>query len=79
MGCFLKKEKTDTCKKLSTNDPAHKKNQRKTQSMLTFSCAARSTLKKVTEKKAASKLCILSFKNDCITFLSGIVIKLLKR
>ena len=47
--------------------------------MLTFSFAARGTLKKVTEKKAAGKLCILSFKNDCITFLSAIVIKLLER
>ena len=46
--------------------------------MLTFSFATQGTLKKVTEKKAASELCILSFKNDCITFLSAIIIKLLE-
>ena len=47
--------------------------------MLTFSFAAQVTLKKVAEKKAAGELCILFFKNDCITFLSAIVIKLLER
>ena len=36
-------------------------------------------LQKSSRKKAASELCILSFKNDCITFLSAIVIKLLER
>ena len=36
MGCFLKKEKTDTSKKLSTIGPADKKNQ----TMITFSFAA---------------------------------------
>ena len=47
--------------------------------MLTCSFAAQDTLKKVTEKKAATELRLLSFKNDCITFLSAIVIKLLER
>ena len=32
-----------------------------------------------TLKKAASELCILSFKNDCIKLLSAIVLKLLER
>ena len=36
-------------------------------------------LKKSNRKKAASELRILSFKNDCIKFLSAIVIKLLER
>ena len=36
-------------------------------------------LLKCNRKKAVSKLCILSFKNDCITFLSAIVFKLLER
>ena len=35
--------------------------------------------KKSNRKKAASELCILFFKNDCIKFLSAIVIKLLER
>ena len=35
--------------------------------------------KKSSRKKAASKLCILSFKNDCIKFLSAIVIRLFER
>ena len=81
MGRFLKKEileKADMFKKLSTIDPADKKN-KKTQSMLTLALLLEILLKKVTEKKAASELCILSFKNACIKFLSAIVIKLLGR
>ena len=75
MSRFSKKEKTDTFKKLSTIDPADKKKS----NYVDIGFADRGTLKKVTEKKAAGELCILSFKNDCIKFLSGIVIKLLER
>ena len=81
MGRFLKKEvleKADTFKKLSTIDPADKKNQ-KNPKLVDICFAAPDALKKVTEKKAASELCILSFKNDCIKFLSAIAIKLLER
>ena len=65
-------------KKLSTIDPDDKKNQ-KNPKHVDIGFATQVTLKKVTEKKAASELCILSFKNDCIMFLSAIVIKLLER
>ena len=61
-------------KKLSTIDPADKKNQ-KNPMHVDIGFAAQGTLKKVT-KKAASELCILFFKNDCITFLSAIVGKM---
>ena len=80
-GHFLIKEvleKADTFKKLSTIYPADKKKQ-KDPKHVGIGFAARRTLKKVTEKKAASELFILSFKNDCINFLSSIVIKLLGR
>ena len=76
MGRFIKTEvleKANTFKKLSTIDPADKKNQQ-TPKHVDIGFAARDTL-----KKAASELCILSFKNDRIKFLSGIVIKLLER
>ena len=53
------------------------KRAKKTQSMLALLLEV--LQKKVREKKAASELCILSFKNDYIKFLSAIVIKLLER
>ena len=81
MGRFLKSEvleKTDTFKKLSSIDPADKKNH-KHPKQVGLGLAVQDTLKKVTEKKAASELCILSFKNDCVKFLSAIASKLLEK
>ena len=57
-GSFFKKEvleKVDTFKKLSSIDPADKKNQQSPKHV-DIGFAARGTLKKVTEKKAASEL-----------------------
>ena len=54
------------------------KKTKETQSMLTLTLLLE-VLQKNNRKKAASELCILSFKNDCIKFLSAIVIKLLER
>ena len=71
-------KKTDTLKKLSSIDPADKKNQ-KNPKHVDIGFAARGTSEIVTEKKAESELCVLSFKNHCNTFLFAIVIKLLER
>ena len=51
---------------------------KKTQSMLTLALLLE-VLKKSYRKKVESELCILFFKNDCIRFLSAIVIKLLEK
>jgi len=80
MGRFLKSEvleKADKFKKLSSIDPADNKNDKHLK-QVGLGFAVRDTLKKVTEKKAASELCILSFKNDCVKFLSAIASKLLE-
>jgi len=53
-------KKAITFKKLSSIDPADKKNH-KHPKQVGLGFVVRDTLKKVTEKKAASELCILSF------------------
>ena len=81
MGRFLKKEvleAADTFRKLAIIDPEDKKN-RKNPKHVELGFAARTTIKKVTEKKAASELRLLTFKNDCVKFLSAIVLKLLEK
>ena len=81
MGHYLKKEvleKANTFKKLSTVDLADKKKQ-KNSKHFDIGFAAQANLKKVTEKKAASELRIYLSQNECIKFLSAIVIKLLER
>jgi len=81
MGRFLKSEvlkKAITFKKLSSIDPADKKNH-KHPKQVGLGFVVRDTLKKVTEKKPASELCILSFRNDCVTFLSATASKLLEK
>ena len=52
------------------------KRTKKKKNMLRLALLLEGTLKKSNKKTAASELCILSFKNDCIRFLSTIVIKL---
>jgi len=63
---------------LSSIDPADKNNH-KHPKQVGLGFVVRDTLKKVTEKKAASELCILSFKNDCVKFLSATASKLLEK
>ena len=80
MGRFLKKEvleAADTFRKLAIIDTEDKN--RKNPKHVELGFAAHTTIKKVAEKKAASELRLLTFKNDCVKFLLAIVLKLLEK
>lgn len=81
MNRFIKKEvmdKADTYQKLASIDPQDKKNHMVSKKV-DIGFAARHSLKRITEKKAASELQVLAFINECITMLAALTAKLNER